>query len=204
MALAALLLAGCSSVRETQPEHTATEQLLLSTAADHAVAKLALDLPSGARVFLDTGNFEGYGQRYALGAIKDRLLRNGVRLVGDRMAADVVVEPRSGALSIDRRETLVGIPSFNLPVPLAGDAKTPELALYKEQRQRGIAKFAVTGYGARDGALALSTGPVVGVSHRTKQVVLFLSWTDDDLVGDGPVEHPAQRRFGFAPGAAVP
>ena len=51
------------------------------------------------------------------------------------------VEIRAGALSIDRRESLVGIPSVDIPVPLTQELSTPEIALYKSEAQEGVAKF---------------------------------------------------------------
>jgi len=42
-AVLAALLAACSSVRETQPGRTATEQLLFSAAADRAADQFARD-----------------------------------------------------------------------------------------------------------------------------------------------------------------
>jgi hypothetical protein len=189
----ALALAGCSTSRDTNPQRSATEQLLISTAADHAVQQLSLNLPKDTKVFVDPQYFEGTDQKYALGAIRERLLEGGARLVADRGVADVVVEPRAGALSIDEDTTLVGIPSFDIPIPLAGAFKFPEIALYKEDKRQGIAKFALTGYGAKDGVYEGSAGPVIGHAHKTKWVVLlFVSWSTDNLGRDRPEEpvHP--------------
>ena len=45
---------GCMSSKISSPEQTAVEQLLLSTAADRAVAGLDFDAYDGKQVFLDT------------------------------------------------------------------------------------------------------------------------------------------------------
>lgn len=183
VAAVAGITAGCTTVTQTQPAQTATQQLLISTAADHAIKRLKVDLPAGTAVFLDTSDFQSYDQKYVIGAIKDHLLKSGLRLVADRAKADVIVDVRSGALSINKSETLVGLPATEIPLPLSsGPLKTPEIALFKDARQRGIAKFAMTTYDAKDGSLRASSGPVYGFSHRTKWVVLlFVSWTTDDL-----------------------
>ena len=146
----------------------------------------------GTNAFLDTGDFESYGQKYAVGVLKDRLLKNGVHLV-DKDKAAVVVEIRSGALSIDKSETLIGIPSMPIPMPLAGSPlTTPEVALFKDDKQQGVAKFAMTAYGAKDGILRASSGPAYGYSHRTKWVVLlFFSWTTDDTIPEDKKPHGA-------------
>ena len=179
----ACIAASCSTVNQSQPPRTATEQLLISRAADHAAERLAVKLPPKTAVFLDTSDFEGFDQKYAIGTLKDRLLKSGVRLV-DKGKADVVVEIRSGALSINKSENLIGIPSVPIPIPLTGaPLTTPEIALFKDEKQQGVAKFAMTAYGAKDGALRASSGPVYGFSHRTKWVVLlFISWTTQDIL----------------------
>lgn len=179
---AGLGVAGCSTSRESFPQRTATEQLLLSSAADQAVQRLTLDITPGAKVFVDATNFEAIDGRYAIGAIRERLMALGGRLVPDRAAADMVVEPRAGALSMDEEKTLFGIPQFGVPVPLAGSAvEIPEISLFKKAERRGVAKLAITGYDARTGAFAGSSGVQYGIVRETRWVVLlFFSWSQSD------------------------
>jgi hypothetical protein len=179
--LAAVLLSGCSTDRETDPQRSATEQLLISTAADRAAASLALDIGPGRKAFLDATNFEGLDGKYAIAAIRASLLKQGTRFVGDKKDADTIIEIRSGALSIDKHALLVGIPSWDIPIPLAGQLATPEIALYKSEQQEGIAKFAATAYDAKDGHFIAESTPPLGRSHRIKRVVLVVSWIDDDV-----------------------
>jgi hypothetical protein len=54
-AMAALVSGGCVSVRQTDPARTATEQLLLSTAADRATEEM--DLAQFARKKVFFGRF---------------------------------------------------------------------------------------------------------------------------------------------------
>src|SRR5215469_13458873 len=94
VALAALLVAalsGCTTVRDTLPPRSATEQLLISNAADRAAAQLTVGLKPGTKVFLDSSGFEGYDAKYAIGAITEQVLLRGGRLFPDRKNADVVV-----------------------------------------------------------------------------------------------------------------
>jgi hypothetical protein len=175
-------LSGCSTIRETDPGRTATEQLLISAAADRAAEKLVLNIPKSSRVFINAENFEGYDGKYAVGAIRDQILRQGFAITDNREAADTIVEIRSGALSVDKREVLVGTPDFDVPIPLAGQFTFPEIALFKREEQIGVAKFAATSYDAKKGVLEHSTSPQFGGSERRKTVLLFLiSWSDDDL-----------------------
>ncbi len=189
-ALAALLvatLAGCTTVRDTLPPRSATEQLLISDAADRAAAQLTVGLRPATKVYLDSSDFEGYDSKYAIGAITEQVLLRNARLVPDRKSADVVVAIRAGALSVDQNDTLVGIPSISVPVPLAGTLTTPELALFAKHQYRGVAKFAATAYDADTGKIIAASGPSFGFSHRTHWVVLFLiAWNTDDLL---PKDH---------------
>jgi hypothetical protein len=182
-ALLVAVLSGCTTVRDTLPPRSATEQLLISNAADRAAAQLTVGLRPGTKVFLDSSGFEGYDSKYAIGAITEQVLLRGGRLLPDRKSAEVVVAIRAGALSVDQNDTLVGIPSMNVPVPLAGTLTTPEFALFAKHQYRGVAKFAATAYDADTGKIIAASGPSFGFSHRTHWVVLFLiAWNTDDLL----------------------
>jgi hypothetical protein len=175
-------LVACTSVTETNPPRSATEQLLISTAADRAAAKLAVKIPAKTPVFVDAGNFEGTDSKYAIAAIHDSLLKQNVYLVDDKKKAKIVIEIRSGALSIDKKQWLFGTPSFSVPIPLAGSTFTfPQIALYGTETQEGIAKFAFVSYDAENGALIQSEDPQYGFARNTKKTVLiFVSWTEND------------------------
>lgn len=178
-----LASAGCTIERQSVPPRTATEQLLISTAVDRAVERLELEIPKGTKVLVDADNFEGIDEKYAIGAIRDKIARAGGHLVPTRGEADMVVEIRSGALSIDESRTLIGIPSVEVPVPTAENIRLPEFALWKRHRQQGVAKLALTGYATDDGRLTAATGPIYGFSHRTDYVALLLiTWTGENLV----------------------
>jgi hypothetical protein len=180
---AALLLCGCTTSRLTNPPRSAAEQLLISTATDHAVDSLQLKIPAGARVFVDGGDFEGYDAKYALGALSERVLRLGGRLVTDKSKADLILLPRAGALSIDENNMLVGIPSIDIPVPLMGNLSLPQLALFAKEQAQGVAKFAVVLYDANNGTFTAASSPFYGFSHRTHWVVaLLFSWSTNDLL----------------------
>jgi hypothetical protein len=178
-------VAGCSSQRESQPARTASEQLLISSAVDHALDRLNVDIPEGTRIWVNADNFDGYDQKYAVGAIRDHLLRRGALLVTDKAQADTIVEIRSGALSTDENDMLIGIPSMALPVPFVGATSTPELSLLKRSNDKGVAKIGVTAYDAKTGALApYSPGqPAYGFSKRTRWVVFSLiDWSNSNTL----------------------
>ncbi len=191
--LVVVLIAGaCSTTRDTLPARAATEQLLLSAAVDRAARQLTLAIPRDMKVYVDSQYVEGYDSKYATGAIRDSLLKQGVRLINTRSDADAIVEARVGALSIDERRRLLGIPDTELPVPLAGQLRLPEIALFKKHQWKGVAKLAVTAYDAKTGLLIDSSGPQYGASDKTDWVfLLFISTTTDTLrpeEDEGPPE----------------
>ena len=163
-----LAAAACTSDRESFPPRTAMEQLLISGAVDDALRRLKLDIPAGTKIWVDAGNFDGYDQKYAVGAIRDRLLWLGAQIVADRGSAETVVEIRSGALSIEDTDSLLGIPGAQVPIPLAGSLSTPQIPLFKSGRATGVAKIGLTAYNAKTGALEpfSPSVPVYGFAHR--------------------------------------
>ncbi|HET6224488.1 MAG TPA: DUF6655 family protein [Dongiaceae bacterium] len=180
-----VVVVACSSERETQPARTASEQLMISSAVDHALDRLHVDIPRGTRIWVNADNFEGYDQKYAVGAIRDHLLRQGALLVADKGQADTIVEIRSGALSTDENSMLIGIPSMALPVPFVGATSTPELSLLKRSNEKGVAKIGVTAYDAKTGAMApySPAQPAYGFSDRTRWVVFSLiDWSNSDTL----------------------
>jgi hypothetical protein len=180
-----LALGACSTLRESEPGRTATEQLIFSTAIDRVCDQLALELPTGSKVFVDATFVEGTDSKYLVASLRDRILRRGGNLVAARDQADLVFEPRVGALSVDRKKTLVGIPAIPIPIPLAGEFTLPELALFKRDRRQGVVKLALTSYDAKSGALKNSQEPAYAFSHQTDWVVLlFFSWDSNDLMPD--------------------
>lgn len=184
---AALLLSGCTTARTSAPPRTATEQLLISTAADRAAAQLSLDIPKGTKVFVDTRYFQGYDDGYAVAAIRAQLLKNGMELADDRKDAAAVIQVAAGALSTDQKSLLIGIPQLTVPYIPAGNSVTvPEIALFKQAEEKGVAKFVATGYDAKTGRLLATTDPRYGFSHNTNHtVLLFFSWASGDIVPPG-------------------
>jgi hypothetical protein len=181
---AALLLAGCTSSRTSAPVRTATEQLLISRAADEAAAQLSLGVPKETRIFVDRQFFQSYDDGYAMNAIRTQFLRQGLELVDDRTKAQVIVTVSSGALSTDENSLLIGIPQLTVPfLPLGNPVTVPEVALFKSAQDKGVAKFVATGYDAQTGKLVTTTDPQYGFSHQTNHtVLLFFSWQTGDLV----------------------
>lgn len=165
LAVALPVLIGCGQVRETLPARSAHEQLLISTAADRALERLPAGMLRGKRIWLDVSNLDAYDRPYVVVALRRRLLAVGALLAKSAAEAEVVLEPASGALSINRREHLVGLPSIPLPVPFAGTPLTlPEVALFKAVYYRGRAKFIFAAYDPSTGEKAFDAPTCQGDS----------------------------------------
>jgi hypothetical protein len=182
--IACLCVAACTTERSSVPQRTATEQLLISTAADRAAAELSLTIPKNTKIFIDRQYFQGYDEGYALNAIRTQFLKRGLALVDDRKNAEAIVAVASGALSTDSKALLIGIPALTLPFfPIGTSLSVPEIALFKTAQDKGVAKFVATGYDARTGKLIATTDPQYGISHLTNHtVLLFFSWQSGDLL----------------------
>lgn len=182
-----VLCSGCTETRRSDPERTAEEQLLLSTAVDRAVDEVTLKVPKGTKVFVDASRFEGYDKSYAISAFRDRVLESGAHLVSQVNDAQVIVEIRSGALSTDGEKTIIGIPSFDVPIPLAGDLSVPEISLASRRQRLGVAKVAYTAYWRESGALADRTEPVQGVAGYRDWAFVGFGWRSGDRLITGEI-----------------
>jgi len=179
---AASLLGGCTTSKITEPARSATEQLLLSTAADHALQSARmLGIFANRKVFLDATYFDSYDSKYAIGSIRDALNRAGARLVDNATNSDIIIEARSGALSVDSSDELVGLPKTSVPVPLAGQVQTPEVAFYKSQTERSVAKIALLAFTRTTRAHVYSSGSLDGTAYDISKSLFFVSWNRTDV-----------------------
>lgn len=206
VALLLLPLTGCATIRVTDPYRTATEQFLMSQAVSRALSQLNVDALRDRKVWIETGYFTGAEkvnvngeerqrlfttpeQAFATGELRERLLLAGARVVEDRKSADVVLEVRSGGIGIDRLENLIGLPASALTgtassagaggIPIT----TPEIALYKNTRQRGFASISYVAYRADTGEYLTSSGPYIG---RTIRDDFWILGTGPRTVGNVP------------------
>jgi hypothetical protein len=180
--VATLAFAGCASQETTSPPRSATEQLLLSSATDQALANANLNVFAGQKVYLDFTYFDGYDSKYVEGTIRDAFSRAGALLAPDSKSADVIVEARSGAYSIDTNSAFFGIPSIPLPIPgTAEEPVTPQVSFFQEQSQVSYAKFSLLAYSNKTRAHVYSSGPLDGKAYNTYKAILFISWWATDV-----------------------
>jgi hypothetical protein len=191
---------GCATIRVTDPPRTATEQFLLTGAAESAVEQLSADTLRDRIVYIDTTYLTSAWQTapelsFMIGDFRAKLLKGGARLVPSREKAQIVIELRSPGIGIDRLDFLLGVPSIAVPsvaggVGAAAPLITPEFAILKSTRQYGFASVAFVAYWADTGELLASSGPFVG---RTFREDWWIFGTGPRTLGDIP---PAQRKAG--------
>ncbi|MDE0936685.1 MAG: hypothetical protein OSA89_12270 [Mariniblastus sp.] len=152
--LCLVALVGCG----TTTTRTATEQLLMSDAVDQAISQIDFQSLRGQKVFLDTlylHSVKGVGfvnSEYIISSLRQQLTASSCLIQDTRESADIIVEPRVGALGTDGHEVVYGIPQAgtltsaasmfsNSPLPAL-----PELSFGKSNAQSGIAKVIVFAY----------------------------------------------------------
>lgn len=178
-ALTSLVVAapGCiGAVRETTSPRTATEMLLVSTAAARAVSQYDAAPLEGRRVYLDLSNFESIDKGFVSSAMRDHLSGAGAILVDDLEArdgqpgAEAVVEVRNGALGIYDGEFILGIPSLPVTVPgLTTALVSPPLYVFRRDTSQGWAKFTIWAYDPR-------TRRYLGRSHELWGRSFYNQW----------------------------
>jgi hypothetical protein len=174
--LLAAVTAGCSTLRTTDPQRTATEQFLLNEASRRSIEQLAAAPLRDRLVYVDDqyivrGEYAPAELLFVIAELRAKLLEGGARMTTERAKADVIVEARVVGVGIDRLESLFGLPSIALPSGASGAPEgvpllTPELAIVKRLRQDGYASVAYIAYWRDSGEVVTSSGPFVGRSTR--------------------------------------
>lgn len=153
---------GCGSTKQ----NTATEQLLMSNAIDSTIAKLDFRPLSNKKVFLDTTYVNKpalvaaptpqpmtIDANYIVSSIRQQMFAQGVHLVETKDEADIIAEPRVGALGLDGHDVTYGIPASNAwssaSTAVSGSPlipAIPELSVARKEDRLGAAKVAVFAY----------------------------------------------------------
>jgi hypothetical protein len=149
------LAGGCG----TTTNRAGNEQLLLSDAVDLAVAQIDFQLLSGQKVYLDPKFIETVKAEtfvnapYVLSSLRQQLVASGCRLQDKSEEADIIVEPRIGALGTNGHEIIYGMPRNNLlnsaaaVIPNAPPLPAiPEISLARVDSNSGVAKVLVFAY----------------------------------------------------------
>jgi len=195
--LLAALIAGCGTTRMTDSQRAATEMLLVSQAADNAVAQIDFSPLNGKTVYLDAGGIEKevLDRGYLISLVKQQLVAAGALMYDDKTRAEDIVDLRAGGLGTDRHSVLVGTPAVQLPSVLPGiPTNIPEIALMKKSDQRGVAKVAVFAYNRISGRALWQSG----TAEATTNV------KDTWVLGTGPFSTGTIRKHTELAGEPLP
>ena len=169
-----LLLSGCAGIREPgKPLRTAIEQLLLSQALERTLDNVSLPLPSHAAILVEAaGLTRDYApdQEYARQAIAGHLTRQGFRLVQSEEEATYRVRVLLQTFGTERGIVFLGTPSVQsvlLPLPI------PEIALYKDVKEKGYVRWSLNVFERARGALISSSPWYAASTFYSEYTVLF-------------------------------
>jgi hypothetical protein len=186
-----LVGAGCTQTGLTKPTRSGVEQLLISTAADQALGQADWSTFRGKKVFVDRSYYESADKDYVLGSIRDYVSINEGALMAKVEDADYVLEPRSGALSIDSSSSVIGVPASSAPIPFAGAISLPEIALFKSEKQYSTAKLAILVYQRDSRAHVASSGPLIGRANiKYFKFLGYIGYTKTTI----PEKHRPKKR----------
>ena len=138
--VAAMASGGCSSRTFSTTSRTAIEQLLLTRAVDVAMVKFDMPELADKKVFIDFTNLKCYEAEYVKVAVRNRIAQSGSLLVATADKADLTIEVAAGALALEYKQGVVGMPPLpvpNSPVPL------PAMPFYKTTEQTAIVKLLI-------------------------------------------------------------
>lgn len=173
-ALLALTLAGCALTHEqSKTPRTATEQLLLSQALERSIARVSMPLPDGATVFVETAGLKHAAfpdDVFVSDLVASRLATMGARIQKKEEDASYRVRVVVQALGTDQESSFLGMPpvtSVLLPFAL------PEMAVYKQERQNGIARLSLEFFERATGRLITSTRWYEGKTYFAQYTLFF-------------------------------
>lgn len=190
------LFSGCMLGDTTKTPRSGIEQLILSTAADHALANTSLPFLSGKKVWINEAYFESYDKLYMLAAIRQKILRDGGEILtvlpiqkDSALPPEIfykdtfIIEVASGGIGTDQDDSIVGIPAIPIAVPFTDLVFAfPEISLLKRARQYAMAKFIVTAREAGSGKLVASTRTLLGSSYYTRwDILMTIKWSFADI-----------------------
>lgn len=175
-----MLMLGCG----TTTNRVGTEQLLISNAIDEAVAQIDFAHLAGNKVFLDTTYLKtdrGSGlvnTNYVISSLRQQLTAADCQIHDSIEDADIVVEPRIGAMGTDGHKVTYGIPKTG-GLSAAASAFSgspvsaiPEISFAQSDALSGIAKVVVFAYNSATREPVWQSGTAKAESNSTSTWVL--------------------------------
>jgi hypothetical protein len=171
-----VLSSACTTARITATSRSSVEQRLLVRSLERAAARLdtrpLLGRPVRIEMFGLTPDYV-----FAREFFRARLEARGVRVTAGA-DADVTVQVFATALAVDAADTLLGIPSMQVPV-LA--VPIPEIALFKWERSRGHAEVQLYTYDPNGQLLSRLPDALGEATYHRFTVLIFVSFSVSDL-----------------------
>jgi hypothetical protein len=196
-------LGGCTTIRITDPEHTADELYLENVASKLAVDQVSVSVLRDRKVYLDSRYLTAATQpsdqqQYLIGELRAKLLLSGVRLTRWEKDAEIIMELRSQGTSVNHLEFLLGVPASSVGGIFTGGiaAETPELSIIKRTQQHGYSSVAYIAYWADTGEVVAASGPFVG---RTLRDDYWFFGVGPQTVGNVAPAEPAPVEGGNIP-----
>lgn len=171
LSLLLLFTTGCvNKLRMTEPSRSLGEQLLVSTSIDRSLSELdeeAIGRLKGFKVFISSEYLKTLDQEYLVGSLRDLFLSNGVLVVDAAEEAQMIVEVRSGANSLDSSTATLGIAEDQaLPNPVTGaPVALPEISFFKRENNFAVSKVALVAYQAKSREHIFSSGTLLGGAY---------------------------------------
>lgn len=171
LSLLLVFTTGCvNKLRMTEPTRSLGEQLLVSTSIDRSLSELdeeAIGRLKGFKVFISSEYLKTLDQEYLVGSLRDLFLSNGVLVVDAAEEAQMIVEVRSGANSLDSSTATLGIAEDQaLPNPVTGaPVALPEISFFKRENNFAVSKVALVAYQAKSREHIFSSGTLLGGAY---------------------------------------
>lgn len=175
--LALLLSDACTSgIVTLPPKETATQELIMSSAARKAIESLPPFATPSA--YVDGSDFTG--SKFEIAAFKAWLLQHGVALATQKDAA-VTIVPYTGVDSYNLKSLLFGVPKLKLSAFLS----TPEIALYGETTEIAINQISFYAYDNKTGnAVAVETSKFGVQPYRISKFLFIFHFDRPKLAPD--------------------
>ena len=179
------LAAGCASATVTLGDRSATEQELVIRSLQRAVARLDTGALEGKRATLDLRSLSK-DAAFAREFLAANLRARGIRVVDAGERADVELRAFALVLGVDQAETLIGVPSLQVPVVAI---PIPEIALFKWTRNRGHSELEIYAFEPETGRLVDYVRDSGGRSRFDMfKVLVFVSFSWSDLEEQPPLQ----------------
>jgi hypothetical protein len=177
---------GCGVTRTSDSKRTATEQLMVSSAIERAVARIDSSPLTGRRVFLNASFMDDVGDgKYLVSTLRHQLLAGGCLLADKAETAEVIVEARAGAIGTDRSDLVVGVPGTTVSVK-GNEVTTPDVSIAKRSEQRGVAKISLFAYERESGRPVWQSGIENMASHVRDRWFFGAGPFQDGEIHDAP------------------